>query len=40
MHAGVTEEQTLPNPDEVKTVMTELEGLLQILEPASKKGKK
>ncbi len=39
MHAGVTEDQTLPNPVEVKTVMSELEGLLQILEPASKKTK-
>ncbi len=35
MHAGVTEEQTLPDPVEVRTVMTQMEALLEILEPKS-----
>ncbi len=33
IHAGVTEEQTLPEPDQIKTVMTQMEDLLEILEP-------
>ena len=41
MHAGVTEQQTLPDPGEVRTVMTEMESLLEILEPkSSRKSKK
>ncbi|WP_320676770.1 hypothetical protein [Prochlorococcus sp. MIT 1300] len=41
MHAGVTEQQTLPDPGEVRTVMTEMETLLSVLEPKSaKKSKK
>ncbi len=35
MHAAITEQQTLPNPGEVKTVMTQMEELLEILEPNS-----
>ena len=35
MHAGVTEEQTLPDPVEVRTVMTQMKALLEILEPKS-----
>ena len=40
MHAGVTEQLTLPDPGEVKTVMTQMEELLEILEPKSAKKKK
>ncbi len=41
MHAGVTEQLTLPDPVEVKTVMTQMEDLLEILEPKSaRKSKK
>ena len=41
MHAGVTDQKSLPDPDEVKTVMTEMEQLLEILDPSSaKKSKK
>ncbi len=41
MHAGVTEEQTMPDPGEVRTVMTQLESLLELLEPkSSRKSKK
>ncbi len=32
MHLGVTEELTLPDPVEVKRVMTEMEKLLAVLE--------
>ncbi len=32
MHAGVTEEQTLPDPGEVKTVMGQMEDLLKVVE--------
>ena len=39
MHAGVTEEQTLPDPGEVRTVMTKMEVLLDVLEPSSGKKK-
>ena len=40
MHAGVTEQLTLPDPGEVKTVMTQMEELLEILEPKSARKKK
>ena len=41
MHAGVTEEQTLPDPVDVKTAMTQMEELLDILEPKkSRRSKK
>ena len=40
MHAGVTEEQTLPDPGEVRTVMTEMETLLEVLEPKSSRKSK
>ena len=41
MHAGVTEEQIMPDPGEVKEVMTQLEALLEILDPKSaRKSKK
>ena len=33
MHLGVTEELTLPNPEEVKQAMKQLEELLQVVEP-------
>ena len=32
MHLGVTEELTLPNPIEVKKLMTKMEQLLEIVE--------
>ena len=41
MHAGVTEAQTMPDPGEVKTVMSQLEALLELVEPKSaRKSKK
>ena len=41
MHAGVTQEQIMPEPGEVKTVMTRLEQLLEVLDPKSaRKSKK
>ena len=41
MHTAVTENQTLPDPGEVKTVMTQMEELLTYLEPkSSRKSKK
>ena len=41
MHLGVTEELTLPEPTEVKKLMTQLEGLLVVIEPkSSRKSKK
>ena len=41
MHAGVTEEQTLPDPVEVRKSMTQMEELLEILDPkSSRKSKK
>ena len=40
MHAGVTEEQTLPDPIEVRNAMTQMEELLEILEPKSSKRSK
>ena len=33
MHAGVTEEQKMPDTGEVRTVMTQLESLLEVLDP-------
>ncbi len=33
MHLGVTEELTLPDPLEVKRVMTDMEKLLEVVEP-------
>ena len=39
MHAGVTEEQTLPDPGEVRTVMTKMEVLLEVLDSNSGKKK-
>ena len=40
MHASVTEAQTLPDPLEVRTVMTQMETLLEILEPKSSRKQK
>ena len=40
MHLGVTEELTLPEPTEVKKLMTQLEGLLVVIEPKSTRKKK
>ena len=41
MHAGVTEQQTMPDPGEVRTVMTQLESLLELLDTkSSRKSKK
>ena len=41
MHLGVTEELSLPEPSEVKKLMTQLEELLSVLEPkSSRKAKK
>ena len=40
MHLGVTEELTLPDPGEVKRVMTQMESLLEIIEPKSKRKSK
>ncbi len=40
MHAGVTEEQTLPDPGEVRNVMTQMESLLKVLEPSSSRKSK
>ena len=35
MHLGVTENLTLPEPSAVRTIMTKMEELLQIVEPKS-----
>ncbi len=35
MHLGVTEELTLPEPTEVKKLMTQMEELLVVIEPKS-----
>ena len=35
MHLGVTEELTLPNPVEVRKVMTQMEKLLEVIDPKS-----
>ncbi len=41
MHTAVTENQTLPDPEVVKTVMSQMEELLEYLEPkSSRKSKK
>ena len=41
MHLGVTEQLTLPEASAVRTIMTKMEELLQIVEPkSSKKSKK
>ncbi len=41
MHLGVTEELTLPEPTEVKKLMTQMEELLLVIEPkSSRKAKK
>ena len=40
MHAAVTDEQTMPDPGDVKTVMTELESLLEMLETRSSRKSK
>lgn len=41
MHLGVTEELTLPEPTEVKKLMTQMEQLLAVIEPKSaRKAKK
>tara|TARA_Y100001968_G_scaffold41008_1_gene31085 strand:- start:175 stop:372 length:198 start_codon:yes stop_codon:yes gene_type:complete len=41
MHLGVTEELTLPEPTEVKKLMTQMEELLVVIEPkTSRKTKK
>ena len=41
MHLGVTEELSLPEPTEVKKLMTQMEELLVVIEPkSSRKTKK
>ena len=41
MHLGVTEELSLPEPTEVKKLMTQMEELLVVIEPkSSRKSKK
>ena len=41
MHLGVTEELALPEPIEVKKLMTQMEELLLVIEPkSSRKSKK
>ncbi len=40
MHLGVTEELSLPEPIEVKKLMTQMEELLLVIEPKSKSSKK
>ena len=40
MHLGVTEELTLPEPTEVKKLMTKMEHLLSVIEPKSAKKSK
>ena len=41
MHLGVTEELSLPEPTEVKKLMTQMEELLIVIEPkSSRKSKK
>tara|TARA_B100001250_G_scaffold353534_1_gene326915 strand:+ start:203 stop:400 length:198 start_codon:yes stop_codon:yes gene_type:complete len=41
MHLGVTEELALPDPKEVKILMTQMEELLLVIEPkSSRKSKK
>lgn len=40
MHLGVNEDLSLPDPVEVKKVMTQMEGLLEVIEPKSKAKRK
>ncbi len=41
MHLGVTEELSLPEPTDVKKLMTQMEELLLVIEPkSSRKAKK
>ncbi len=40
MHLGVTEELTLPEPNDVKNLMTQMEELLAVIEPKSSRKKK
>ena len=40
MHLGVTEEMALPEPTEVKKLMTKMEELLSVIEPKSSKRSK
>ena len=41
MHLGVTEELSLPEPTEVKKLMTQMEELIVVIEPkSSRKAKK
>jgi hypothetical protein len=41
MHLGVTEDLTLPEPNEVKKLMTQMEALLVVIQPkSSRKSKK
>ena len=40
MHLGVTEELALPEPTEVKKLMTQMEELLVVIEPKSKSSRK
>ena len=40
MHLGVTEELSLPEPTEVKKLMTQMEELLVVIEPKSKSSRK
>ncbi len=40
MHLGVTEELTLPDPTEVRRLMTSMEKLLEVIEPKSARKRK
>ena len=40
MHLGVTEELSLPEPSEVKKLMTQMEELLIVIEPKSSRNAK
>ncbi len=40
MHLGITEELTLPDPVEVRKVMTQMEELLAVVEPKSSRKSK
>ena len=40
MHLGVTEELTLPDPVEVKKIMSQMESLLEVVEPKTKRKSK
>ena len=39
MHAAVTEDQTMPNPLDVKEAMVQMEALLEIVEPKKSRSK-